>query len=331
VSIILSVEFSDEKRRRSFKPDAELDPDLVAYWLRPLFPDLKLPDAADPEIEITGYPGWFQMRLTLYAGRRGVRSVYTEVWHTRRWYEGIDEHRSQLATLLVSPLLELARAGGARLLVDDPGIDMTDAEPADIAEYFVRPPTERGWSPPAAAADDAAMDDDVYLEQFLEAAGPRLQWLREQSAQTGGPAPEQLDFNRDSLVPLWSWAAPRFHRLHPGEQPTPGPKPVWIGRLGRTPQPGWTNESLELMDAILYYLGEALIRAVPGAHWAIYRSPDGRPTYHSGQAVIMGFGPAMDLEAYVSELASKTMFNPNDASVLQKEFDLMMSWATPRD
>ena len=80
------------------------------------------------------------------------------------------------------------------------------------------------------------------------------------------------------------------------------------------------------MDAILYYLGEALIRAVPGAHWAIYRSPDGRPTYHSGQAVMMGFGPGMDLEIYVA-----TLVGTATTDALQQEFDIMMSWAAPTD
>jgi hypothetical protein len=328
VSVVMTVCFPDEERWGSFRPDAALDPDLVASWLRPVFPDLTLPDAAEPEVEVSRCTGWFDMTSTLYAGGHGVRVVHTEFSQIRNQYEGIDEHRSQLAAL-ISPLLELARAGGARL-VDEWGDDMTDAAPAEIAEVALP-------SPQAAATDDAATDDfasdDAYLQQFLEAAGPRLHWLREQSAQTGGPAPKQLDFSRDSLVPLWAWAAPRFPILHRGEQPEPGPKPepkpVWIGRLGRTPEPWWPNESLELMDAILYYLGEALIRAVPGAHWAIYRSPDGRPTDHSGQAVMMGFGPAMDLEKYVRTLAGMARAHPTDASGLQQKFDLMMSWATP--
>jgi hypothetical protein len=83
------------------------------------------------------------------------------------------------------------------------------------------------------------------------------------------------------------------------------------------------------MDSILYYLGEALIQAVPGAHWAIYRSPDGRLAEHGGQAVMMGFGPAIDLEKYVRTLAGMARANPADAYGLQQKFDLMMSWATP--
>jgi hypothetical protein len=327
VSIVMTVCFPDEERWGSFRPDAELDSDLVVSWLRPVFPDLTLPDAGEPEVEMSRCTGWFEMMSTLYAGSHGVRAVHTEFWHIRNRYEGIDEHRSQLAAL-IGPLLELARAGGARL-VDEWGDDMTDAAPADIAEVAL--PAPQAAAPDGAATDEAAMDDDAYLEQFLEAAGPRLQWLREQSAQMGGPGLEQLDFSRDSLVPLWAWAVPRFSKLHCGEQSKPGPKsgpkPVWIGRLGRTPEQWWPNESLELMDAILYYLGEALIRAVPGAHWAIYRSPDGRPTYHSGQAVIIGFGPPMDLEMYVRTLVA--MASAGYADALQQKFDLMMSWATP--
>src|SRR5258705_834494 len=188
--------FPDEERWGSFRPDAALDPDLVASWLRPVFPDLTLPDAAEPEVEVSRCTGWFDMTSTLYAGGHGVRVVHTEFSQIRNQYEGIDEHRSQLAAL-ISPLLELARAGGARL-VDEWGDDTTDAAPAEIAEVALP-------SPQAAATDDAATDDfasdDAYLQQFVEAAGPSLQWLREQSAQMGGPAPEQHDFSRDNRVP----------------------------------------------------------------------------------------------------------------------------------
>jgi hypothetical protein len=338
VPITLCVELPDEKRGRSGRPAPELDPDLVDHWLRPIFPDLMVPSTADAEVEIASYTPWFQMRLTLQGGTHGVQYALIEVWQLRHWYEAIDEQRTQLVTVVVDPMLGLAHASGGRLLVDEVGLDMTDAEPAEIAGYFIQPASMPvgHWSPQAAPPDnaataEAAMDDD-YLEQFLEAAAPRLQWLRDQAAQSGGPAPERLDFSRASLVPLWSWAAHRFpvHRgRKPKPEPTPRPKPVWFGRLGRTPAPWWPIESLEMMDAIGYYLGGTLIRAVPRARWAIYRSADGRPNYHSGQVVITGFGPEMDLGGYVESLAGETMFNPDDAYVLQKKFDLMMSWATP--
>jgi hypothetical protein len=315
----MTVLFPEQRRR--FRKPSELDPGLVASWLRPVFPDLTLPDTARPEIEVTRTTGRIFMKSTLYAGRYGVRAVHTEFEDNRGRHEAVEEYRSQLATL-IGPLQGLARAGRARLIVE--GYDETDAAPADIAARFSGPPTVQE----GPAAGDWP-EDDAYLQQFLAAAGPRLQWLREQSAQTGGPAPGQLDLSRDSLVPLWAWAAPRFRTLRDGEQPEPGPKPVWFGRLGRNPTQWWPNETLELMDATLYYLGESLIQAVPGAHWAIYRSVDGGPAYANGQAVVVGFGTPIDLEMYVRTLVGRAMADPTDASALQQQFDILMQWATP--
>jgi hypothetical protein len=174
----------------------------------------------------------------------------------------------------------------------------------------------------------AVSDDDAYLQQFLAAAGPRLQWLREQSAQTGGPAPARLDFSRESLVPLWAWAAPRFRKLREGEEPEPGPLPMWLGRRKGFTQQWWPDATVELMDAVLYYLAESLIRAVPGAHWAIYRAPDGGPHFANGQAVLMGLGTPIDLEMVVRTLAGKAMSDPADASQLQRQFDTDVAMAT---
>ncbi|RZU75961.1 hypothetical protein EV384_4542 [Micromonospora kangleipakensis] len=135
MSLVMTVCFPDEERRGSFRPGAELGPDLVASWLRPVFPDFTLPDADEPEVDISRDAEWFHVSSTLYAGSHGVRAVHTRFTRLRNRYEGIDEYRSELADL-TRPLLGLARAGGARLLVDDAGDDLTDAEPADIAEFL---------------------------------------------------------------------------------------------------------------------------------------------------------------------------------------------------
>ncbi|MBO0885679.1 MAG: hypothetical protein J2P17_36160 [Mycobacterium sp.] len=125
MTIVLSIQFSD----------AGVDPGLVAHWLRPVLPDVMLPDAAGPAAETMGETDWFDISATLRTGRHGVRSVYTEFHHTRNWYEWIEVYESQLPAL-ISPLLGLALAGDGRLLVDEVGLDMTDAELAEIVEYF---------------------------------------------------------------------------------------------------------------------------------------------------------------------------------------------------
>src|SRR5919202_843427 len=103
-------------RRWRVRRAPELDPDLVTRWLRPLYPDLALPDAARPEVELSRTADRVLMTSSLYAGAHGVRAVHSEFWDNRR-DEPAEEYRLQLSTV-VGQLLGLARAGGAQLIVE---------------------------------------------------------------------------------------------------------------------------------------------------------------------------------------------------------------------
>ena len=71
-------------RRWRVRRAPELDPDLVTRWLRPLYPDLALPDAARPEVELSRTADRVLMTSSLYAGAHGVRAVHSEFWDNRQ-------------------------------------------------------------------------------------------------------------------------------------------------------------------------------------------------------------------------------------------------------
>lgn len=112
---------------------SELDSATVTRWLGPFFPSLVLPDASRPEVEVTYHHDRLFTQWTIYAGERAVRAVHVEIWDADR-DQPPESYRSQLP-VVIDPLQRLARACGARLLVE--GEDMTDATPTQIAERVV--------------------------------------------------------------------------------------------------------------------------------------------------------------------------------------------------
>ncbi|OLB76376.1 MAG: hypothetical protein AUI14_18960 [Actinobacteria bacterium 13_2_20CM_2_71_6] len=169
----------------------------------------------------------------------------------------------------------------------------------------------------AAEAAEAA-EGEEFLRRYLAGAEPRLQWLRELSARTGGPAPDRLDYSRDSLLPLWTWAMGRF-RQRPEDEPTEfvnngprgryylprGPLPMWYGRRAVTAPHKWDNETLQLIDALVYYLAESILRAVPTAQWEVFHA-DVSNHIDENQPVLTGFPVQVDPLGVLLSLAGRT-------------------------
>lgn len=202
-------------------------------------------------------------------------------------------------------------------------------------------------------AEQAAEDED-YLRRYLAGAEPRLQWLRERSARTGGPAPDQLDFSRDSLVPLWTWAIGQFRRRAESEPldlidrgswgryyaPRGANVPMWYGRQPIQAPHWWSDDTLDLLDALMYYVAEAVRRAVPGARWEIWRG-DVKRAIDEGQPVLTGFttpfNPVpgmMNLSGRVNRLMDRDSPNPYGipsaaAEDLRDWYDTTVGNATP--
>lgn len=159
---------------------------------------------------------------------------------------------------------------------------------------------------------------EEYLRRYLATAEPRLAWLREESARTGGPTPDQLDYSRDSLVPLWEWAIGQF-RLRPADapldfvdlgrqgryyRPHDADLPMWFGRRAVQAPDGWSDETLALIDGLIYYLAETVLRAVPGAKWEVWHA-DVKNHIDENQPVLTGFHTHVDLFMPMMNLAGQ--------------------------
>jgi hypothetical protein len=166
----------------------------------------------------------------------------------------------------------------------------------------------RHTKPPSAEKLAAAAEAEEFLRRYVATAPAALQWLRERSAATGGPTPDELDFSRDSLVPLFEWAIGQF-RLRPGDQPTDfvdkgdlgryyqprgGRQPIWFGRTGLHAPHWWDDDTLALIDALTFYFAESVMRVVPGARWEVGRHPELKRWVHENQPVLTGAGEAFE-------------------------------------
>ncbi|SCL59972.1 hypothetical protein [Micromonospora chersina] len=169
----------------------------------------------------------------------------------------------------------------------------------------------------AAERAEQAREAEEYLRRYLAEAAPRLRWLREEAARSGGPAPDRLDHSRDSLVPLWTWAMDRFEERSPDQPldrveeglgryfvPRGATLPIWYGRRAVQAPHFWSDDTLALLDALVYYLAECLLRANPEARWAVFHS-DWRNHIDENQPVLTGFGEPVDLLLPAMNLAGR--------------------------
>jgi hypothetical protein len=183
---------------------------------------------------------------------------------------------------------------------------------------------------------------EAALGRYLEAAGPRLRWLRELAARSGGPPAEDLDLSRDSLVPLWAWAMGRLRLRPPGAPLDPARAPLWCAypvpstnsSFAARFAASFDDETLELIDGLIYYYAETLIRARPGAHWSVGYLP--QPGYVSqGRPVVAGYAAQIDPFTPVSTLIGRVFMDPSSpyyrgpatAEDLRNVFDAVQSAA----
>lgn len=179
---------------------------------------------------------------------------------------------------------------------------------------------------------------EQYLHAYTAASKPRLRWLRETAVATGGPSPDQLDYSRDSLVPLWTWATGQFRLRTEAESVAPRRVPMWYGR-GTLHSPSWcSDDTLDLVDGLIYYRAESLLRAVPGARWEVGHS-ETLGWISEGEPVLIGFDPPISPVRPIIALIGRVYRRlkpdrPNPYGIpsdtpydLREQFDIDMSMA----
>ncbi len=120
----------------------------------------------------------------------------------------------------------------------------------------------------------------AYLGRFVEEMDACHDRLVATAAATGGPGRDELDFSRESLDPLWEWAAPRCAWRAGYVLPPRGSMEVWDLELEPASElPSWFHQpsgigmdrldraTLWLADGVGRYFGEVLRRHVEGVRW----------------------------------------------------------------
>lgn len=126
----------------------------------------------------------------------------------------------------------------------------------------------------------------ALLATFVSNTPQRLDQLRQRSAASGGPSPEDLDLGPASLDRLWAWATPQFawrDGYDPPPDHEPGPRHPARPLEPDDQLPEWFDpraldwwrfsaDTLWLIDGLARYLAESVIAHVPTAHWTVGRA-----------------------------------------------------------
>lgn len=107
------------------------------------------------------------------------------------------------------------------------------------------------------------------------------------SEATGGPKASELNYTKESLIPLWLWVRDRtpYAPQHPPLDLLP---PWYSFELVTNPHRQricFTSEAAANLDGLSYYFGETLLRYVPDTQWDIGPYPKdgyfGKPVVRS--------------------------------------------------
>jgi hypothetical protein len=113
---------------------------------------------------------------------------------------------------------------------------------------------------------------NAFLEQYVAGLPGRIEDFLEEAGKRGAPV-EQLDFTRESLVPLWSWfiASQQLPQPRATEEEMRASNPPWwfelLPPLGTELGP----DLARFVTLLAAYLGETIKRERPGSKWGFER------------------------------------------------------------
>lgn len=125
---------------------------------------------------------------------------------------------------------------------------------------------------------------EAYCDRFVAAIPDQVTWLGREVARTGGPV-AALDAGADGLESLYLWLMERI-RLHDGQVQGRDGRPGWYDP--DRPNPYLSDGSLWLIDAVGCHLAVLVQQALPDAHWAVYRVPEGYRDIKENRCLLHG-------------------------------------------
>lgn len=143
---------------------------------------------------------------------------------------------------------------------------------------------------------EIADEDAPALFELLTSrtAARAEEFRREVASAPYGPSEAELDYSRESLVPLWRWVLVWYdeHRTEPaGGVDEDAAQPPWYepGPPGAT-DPLGDPALIAVVDGVACYLAEVFLRTVPETRWGIGRMPR-RQRYVDQNRPVLKLGP----------------------------------------
>ena len=127
----------------------------------------------------------------------------------------------------------------------------------------------------------------AFFDLYMSRKDKVLAEFMARSETTGGPKASELDYSKESLIPLWLWVRDKtpFAAQHPPLELLP---PWYSFELVTNPHSQktcFTPEAAANLDGLSYYFGEVLLRYVHDVKWGINPYPKGfdfgKPTVQS--------------------------------------------------
>ena len=111
----------------------------------------------------------------------------------------------------------------------------------------------------------------AFFDLYMSRKDKVLAEFMARSETTGGPKASELDYSKESLIPLWLWVRDKtpFAEQHPSLELLP---PWYSYELVTNPYSRticFTPEASANLDGLSYYFGEVVLRNVPDAKWGI--------------------------------------------------------------
>jgi hypothetical protein len=149
---------------------------------------------------------------------------------------------------------------------------------------------------------------------YRDAAPTALAWLEQ---AVGGAF--ALDFSLDSLLHAWPWALARARRA---TEPLAddADTPPWMFERATALAP----ETLTLADALSHYLGETLVRSVPGARWELGHDP--APHWsEENRPIVAGIGIPFSPPFMVALALRRALEQPGEPAALPRDHPRALS------
>lgn len=111
----------------------------------------------------------------------------------------------------------------------------------------------------------------AFFDLYMSRKDKVLAEFIARSEATGGPKTSELNYTKESLVPLWLWVRDKtpYAPMHPPLDLLP---PWYSFELIKNPHSQktcFTPEAAANLDGLSYYFGDTLLRYVPDTEWGI--------------------------------------------------------------